>query len=103
VKGDAIPVAARIVAVADVFDVLTHERPYKGAWSVQDALTEIKNQAGTQFDPEIVEAFAACCSPNIAENLGVDLERLLGAVEPRHAASDPREVNATDPASRTSN
>jgi HD-GYP domain-containing protein (c-di-GMP phosphodiesterase class II) len=88
-------VGARIVAVADVFDVLIHERPYKKAWSVQDALTEINTQAGAQFDPEIVRAFAACCSPNIAENLGVDLERLLGAVEPRRATADPRDVRAT--------
>jgi hypothetical protein len=39
--------------------------------TVQNALTEINTQAGTQFDPEIVSAFAACCSPNIAENLGL--------------------------------
>ena len=98
-KGNAIPVGARIVAVADVFDVLIHQRPYKKAWSVQEALTEINAQAGTQFDPEIVSAFAACCSPNIAENLGVAaLERLLGAVEPQRATSDPRGVRATDAA-----
>jgi HD-GYP domain-containing protein (c-di-GMP phosphodiesterase class II) len=55
--GEAIPSVARITAVADVFDVLVHERPYKDSWSVEDAAEEIRKGAGTQFDPEIVEAF----------------------------------------------
>jgi diguanylate cyclase (GGDEF)-like protein len=55
-KGEAIPLSARIVAVADVLDALTHERPYKRAWSVSEALAEIKRQAGFQFDPQVVEA-----------------------------------------------
>jgi putative nucleotidyltransferase with HDIG domain len=55
--GDAIPLAARIVAVADVFDALTHERPYKHAWPAADALSEIRRQAGAQFDPGVVAAF----------------------------------------------
>ena len=56
--GDAIPVAARVVSIADVFDVLVHERPYKEKWSVEDAVEEIRRNAGTQFDPAAVEAFA---------------------------------------------
>ena len=56
-KGTEIPLAARIVAVADVFDALSHKRCYKQAWSVNDAFAEIQNGAGTQFDPEIVLAF----------------------------------------------
>ena len=55
--GEAIPVAGRIVAVADVFDALTHERPYKKAWSYAEALAEIHRQNGEQFDPHVVEAF----------------------------------------------
>jgi putative nucleotidyltransferase with HDIG domain len=55
--GEAIPAVARITAVADVFDVLVHERPYKDSWSVEDAAEEIRKGAGTQFDPEIVAAF----------------------------------------------
>lgn len=55
-KGKQIPLAARIVAVADVFDALTNERPYKRAWSQVDALTEICSQSGKQFDPNVVKA-----------------------------------------------
>jgi HD-GYP domain-containing protein (c-di-GMP phosphodiesterase class II) len=57
--GDAIPLVARIVGVADVFDVLVHERPYKEAWTVEDAAHEIRSGAGTQFDPDVVAAFDA--------------------------------------------
>jgi len=52
-----IPLPGRIVTVVDVFDALTHARPYKAAWSVEEALAEIRNQSGRQFDPRIVEAF----------------------------------------------
>ena len=55
--GTAIPLEGRILTVADVFDALTHERPYKKAWPVEEAVQEIKRQSGRQFDPEIVEAF----------------------------------------------
>jgi len=55
--GEQIPLAGRIVAVADVFDALTNERPYKRAWPENEAKAEIQKQAGTQFDPMIVEAF----------------------------------------------
>ncbi len=54
--GEAIPLLGRIVAVADVFDALTQRRPYKPAWSVDDALQEIGAQAGRQFDPLVVAA-----------------------------------------------
>lgn len=53
-KETAIPIEARIVAVADVFDALTSERPYKQAWSVVEALDFIKSQAGKHFDPALV-------------------------------------------------
>ena len=56
--GGDIPLVGRLVHVADVFDVLVHERPYKDAFSVEDAAEEIRGGAGTQFDPEVVEAFA---------------------------------------------
>lgn len=53
-RGEEIPIAARIVAVADVFDALTHKRHYKEAWSLQDAHREIERLSGKQFDPDIV-------------------------------------------------
>ncbi len=56
-RGDEIPLAARIVALADVFDALSHKRVYKSAWSIEDSFQEIQNQSGTQFDPEVVMAF----------------------------------------------
>jgi PAS domain S-box-containing protein len=55
--GDAIPIAGRIVAVADVFDALTHARPYKEAWSTSRALLTIHESAGSHFDPDVVAAF----------------------------------------------
>jgi len=55
--GEAIPAVARIAAVADVFDVLVHERPYRDSWSVDEAAAEIRKGAGTQFDPDVVQAF----------------------------------------------
>jgi putative two-component system response regulator len=55
--GDQIPLAGRIVAVADVFDALTQKRPYKAAWPVADAVAEIDRQKGRQFDPIVVDAF----------------------------------------------
>lgn len=57
-SGEEIPLEGRIVAVADVFDALSHERPYKEAWPVEDAVTEILSQAGRQFDPGLVDAFS---------------------------------------------
>jgi putative two-component system response regulator len=57
--GEAIPLEGRLVHVADVFDVLVHERPYKESWTVEAAAEEIRQGAGTQFDPEVVRAFEA--------------------------------------------
>jgi len=56
-KGESIPMAGRIVTVADVFDALTNERPYKKAWLHTEAIEEIQRQTGRQFDPRVVEAF----------------------------------------------
>jgi putative two-component system response regulator len=55
--GDQIPISGRIVAVADVFDALTHDRPYKQAWPLNDALHEIEHQSSGHFDPAVVDAF----------------------------------------------
>jgi HD-GYP domain-containing protein (c-di-GMP phosphodiesterase class II) len=57
--GERIPIVGRVVAVADVFDALTHDRPYKQAWPVERAVARIKRASGSQFDPRVVEAFVA--------------------------------------------
>jgi putative two-component system response regulator len=57
VSGSAIPLAARITALADVFDALTHKRPYKVPWPVQAALDEIARLKGVQFDPQLTDHF----------------------------------------------
>lgn len=56
-RGSQIPIEARIVAIADVYDALTTERPYKEAWTHSDAVTEIRCQSGKHFDPNVVAAF----------------------------------------------
>ena len=55
--GEDIPYSARMFALADVYDALTSDRPYRGAWSKQDTVQYIKNQAGLQFDPKLVPEF----------------------------------------------
>jgi putative two-component system response regulator len=76
--GTAIPIAARVTALADVFDALTHKRPYKEAWKVSDALAEIKNLRGKQFDPELTDIFLELV-PSLQREHG-DLDEFL-AVE----------------------
>jgi HD-GYP domain-containing protein (c-di-GMP phosphodiesterase class II) len=61
-QGEAIPIEARIVAVADVFDALTSVRPYKGAWSNDQAFDFLQSVAGTQFDADCVAALMRCRS-----------------------------------------
>jgi two-component system response regulator RpfG len=70
-KGKKIPVEARIVALADVFDALTSERPYKPTWEWDAAVNYIVEQKGKHFDPELVDVFLM----NIDEARGI--QRLL--------------------------
>jgi putative two-component system response regulator len=58
--GEAIPLSGRIVAIADVFDALTSERPYKKPWPVEEAVAYIREQSGSHFEPRIVKEFLAC-------------------------------------------
>jgi putative two-component system response regulator len=76
--GTAIPIAARVSALADVFDALTHKRPYKEAWKVSDALAEIASLKGKQFDPELTDIFLELV-PRLQREHG-DLDEFL-AVE----------------------
>jgi HD-GYP domain-containing protein (c-di-GMP phosphodiesterase class II) len=56
-KGEEIPLAARIFAVADVYDALISDRPYRKGWSKRKALKYIREQAGIHFDPQVVPVF----------------------------------------------
>jgi putative two-component system response regulator len=55
--GSDIPLAGRIVSVADTFDALTHARPYKQAWPIEQAIDELERLRGTAFDPDVIDAF----------------------------------------------
>lgn len=57
IKGEQIPLVGRITAIADVFDALTSERPYKKAWPIEEAVALIQREAGESFDPNLVEKF----------------------------------------------
>ena len=59
IRGEAIPIEARIVAIADVFDALTTKRPYKNSWNLSDAVEYLKNNSGGHFDPKCINAFIA--------------------------------------------
>jgi len=76
-SGDAIPLAGRIVAVADVFDALTHGRPYKPAWTVADATAEIARERGRQFDPDVVDAFLSIRRTGALDGLGSGRRRAV--------------------------
>jgi HD-GYP domain-containing protein (c-di-GMP phosphodiesterase class II) len=89
-SGTAIPLVGRIVAIADVFDALTHARPYKDAWPEADAVAEISSQSGRQFDPEIVQAFL-----RVLPDLSVDFHRDVDAVRFARALSARDVASAT--------
>jgi putative two-component system response regulator len=61
-RGDEIPLEGRIVAIADVFDAVTSDRPYSAARSVDEAIAVIASQRGTGFDPDVVDAFIGKCA-----------------------------------------
>jgi putative two-component system response regulator len=70
--GDAIPLAARITALADVYDALSHERPYKAAWTHQDSLEYLREMRGSQFDPRLTDLFLA-----MMDEIAADLPQFL--------------------------
>jgi putative two-component system response regulator len=65
--GEEIPLSGRIVALADVFDALTHARPYKPAWPVKEAVAEIRSLSERQFDPTVVDAFGELDATNLVD------------------------------------
>lgn len=89
ISGESIPIAARITAIADVFDALTHARPYKEAWTVQRAIATIKQESGRHFDPVLASAFVSVVSADGLQKLARRLEEEDSSrVTPRIAACD---------------
>jgi putative two-component system response regulator len=68
-KGQDIPVVARVFAVVDALDAMTHERPYRGARSLAEALAVLNEESGKHFDPRVVEAVLAIPPSRWAELL----------------------------------
>ena len=83
-SGDEISLPGRICAVADVFDALTSERPYKAPWSMDKAIALIREQGGTQFDPDVVSAFVSV----LEERERVSIVRWSSAMSVGHARID---------------
>jgi PAS domain S-box-containing protein len=90
--GEQIPLVGRIVAVADVFDALTHDRPYKSAWPVKRAIDRISRGAGTQFDPSVVAAFLEIVQDTLPLRSAVHGGRTR--VPGEHADTVRRQLNA---------
>lgn len=113
-SGEAIPLAGRIAAVADVFDALTSRRPYKEAYAVEVAVRIIRRGSGSRFDPEVVQAFrralsgilevkgefedhgptqgrgsSASVGGGVAEKLAATEERFLRTREPSRSMAAP--------------
>lgn len=87
-RGDEIPLEARIVHVADAYDAMTSDRPYRDGMSHEDAIAQIRRWSGTQFDPNVAAAFLSLEPIDLAvacDRAGGDLARLAAAVEIRAA------------------
>jgi len=83
--GELIPLPGRIVAVADVYDALINDRPYKRAWSIERAVAEIAAGAGGQFDPSVVKAFL-----EVQREAGVNIDHAVTSTAAQHSSNPPR-------------
>lgn len=95
-KGDQIPLLARVIAVADTFDALTTNRPYQQAHTQEQALQIIKNLSGKRLDPEAVKALLAVCERGEIRIQRFTIKRPIAA--PAAAAATAVATQATDPA-----
>ena len=96
-KGEQIPLAARIFAIVDVFDALTSKRPYKEALGRQEALAILRRDAGSHFDPQLVDAFCAIVDAlhqEVAAMPDAGVEAMLGKLIERYFFNDSRETPA---------
>jgi hypothetical protein len=103
-RGNEIPLGARIVAVADAYHAMVHDRPYKSAQSHDEALAELRRHAGTQFDPDVVELFCSIYAqgvpPDGLEEVYRLHERARGGLE-RIDVRAAAQVLAATPLGRT--
>jgi HD-GYP domain-containing protein (c-di-GMP phosphodiesterase class II) len=92
-KGDQIPIEARIVSVADVFDALVSKRVYKGAWTVEDALKYIQSEGGKLFDPAVIDCLQKSFDDILAamdeENRRLVEDAALKGAAPSEPAAQP--------------
>jgi putative two-component system response regulator len=86
--GHAIPIEARVVAVADVFDALCSERPYKRAWPFEEAVREVLASSGSHFDPACVEVF---------RRILPDIRRIMTGTPGGEVATVEAEADRDDP------
>jgi diguanylate cyclase (GGDEF)-like protein len=93
-RANEIPLGARILAIADAYDAMTHDRPYRRAMSHEEAIEELRRHAGTQFDPELVTLFCDLYASRAPEPDATMLA--IAAAEAVHSTSDR---GRTDPAS----
>jgi HD-GYP domain-containing protein (c-di-GMP phosphodiesterase class II) len=102
--GDAIPLSGRIVAVADVYDALISERPYKRAWSRAEATRYVIASSGSHFEPRLVDAFLEIMvriHPELAVELRDDLEtRSAARIAAAAAAQSVEQADGSDDATR---
>ena len=88
-KGDEIPMGARIFAVVDAYDAMTSHRPYRKAQPHQKAIGEIIRNSGTQFDPEVVRAFMEAEKRGFLENGARDGQRESGSSSVHAGVREP--------------
>ncbi len=96
-RGEDIPIAARIFAIVDVFDALTSKRPYKEAFPFRDAMAIVKGHAGSHFDPRLVAVFEGMIEPlfeDIRRSSDHEVERMLHALIERYFLRATGELKA---------
>jgi len=80
-KGEEIPLNARIFAIADVFDALTSKRPYKESWAVHDAIAALERDSGSHFDPRLLSVFVTIAPVLYHEVTGMEEHRMIAMVQ----------------------
>ena len=95
-KGEEIPLPARIFAVVDIWDALTHDRSYRRAWPESKALRHIRSLAGTHLDPAAVELFLREVGPATDEPRSLPIRSRLAAADPIRCPSRPHALRKLD-------